>query len=270
MKIIRSIKKLKTTILNIKKLGFVPTMGGLHNGHLSLIQKCNKKCSKTLVSIYINPYQFNSNKDFSKYPRNLSKDLKILKNKMLILSLFRKHQKFIKKKETKKILINSKKKILCGKFRKGHFEGVIDVIDRLLIIINPNYMFLGEKDFQQLFLIKKYVKKKFKIIVISCKTIRDKNFVALSSRNFLLSKKNLIIAGKIARKLNLLKNKIKKNYKIKKNINFIKKYLTNSYSIKLDYLELRDEKNLSKTIKNNKFRLFIAYHINNVRLIDNY
>ena len=131
-------------------------------------------------------------------------------------------------------------------------------------------MFLGEKDFQQLFLIKKYVKKKFKIIVISCKTIRDKNFVALSSRNFLLSKKNLIIAGKIARKLNLLKNKIKKNYKIKKNINFIKKYLTNSYSIKLDYLELRDEKNLSKTIKNNKFRLFIAYHINNVRLIDNY
>ncbi len=79
-------------------------------------------------------------------------------------------------------------------------------------------MFLGEKDFQQLFLIKKYVKKKFKIIVISCKTIRDKNFVALSSRNFLLSKKNLIIAGKIARKLNLLKNKIKKNYKIKKNI----------------------------------------------------
>ena len=86
----------------------------------------------------------------------------------------------------------------------------------------------------------------------------------------MLSKKNLIIAGKIARKLNLLKNKIKKNYKIKKNINFIKKYLTNSYSIKLDYLELRDEKNLSKTIKNNKFRLFIAYHINNVRLIDNY
>ena len=119
---------------------------------------------------------------------------------MLIFSLFQKILKFIKKKRKKKLIVNNKKNILCGKFRKGHFEGVIDIIDRLLILINPNYIFLGEKDFQQLFLIKKHVKKKFKVKVISCKTIRDNNFIALSSRNYLLSKKDLITAGKIAKK----------------------------------------------------------------------
>ena len=270
MKIIRNIKKLKATIFNIRKLGFVPTMGSFHKGHLSLIKKCKNKCNKTLVSIYVNPKQFNNNKDFSKYPRNLSRDLKILKKQNVDFVFIPKTSEIYKKKRTKKLLINDKKKILCAKFRKGHFEGVIDVVDRLLILINPNYMFLGEKDFQQLFLIKKHVEKKFKVKIISCKTIRDKNFVALSSRNFLLSKKNLITAGKIARKLNILKNKIKRNYKMKKNINNIKKYLMKNYLIKFDYLELRNEKNLSTIRKNNKFRLFVAYYINEVRLIDNY
>ena len=174
--------------------------------------------------------------------------------------------KFIKKKTNKNLKIHIKRKILCGKFRKGHFEGVIDVIDRFLKIIDPNYMFLGEKDFQQIFLIKKYVKKKFKVKVIACKTIRDKNYVALSSRNSLLTKKNLNVAGHIAKKLKL----IKKNNSLKKKLNDIKNNLIKSYKIKIDYLELRDEKNLSVHKKNCKARIFIAYYINKVRLIDNF
>jgi len=174
-----------------------------------------------------------------------------------------------KVKRTKKLIINTKKNILCGKFRKGHFEGVIDIIERFLNLINPNYMFLGEKDFQQLFLIKKYIKNKFKAKIIPCKTIRDKNFVALSSRNFLLSKKNLLVASKIAKKLKSIKNKIKKNNfqsELLKN----KKYLIKNYKIKIEYLELRNEKDLSIYKKGKKFRMFIAYYINKVRLIDNF
>ena len=127
-------------------------------------------------------------------------------------------------------------------------------------------MFLGEKDFQQIFLIKKYVKKKFKVKIITCKTIRDKNYVALSSRNSLLTKKNLNVAGKIAKKL----KSIKKNNNLKKKLNDLKNNLIKSYKIKIEYLELRDEKDLSFHKRNSKSRIFISYYINKVRLIDNF
>jgi len=270
MKIIRSIKKLRAIISNVDNLGFVPTMGGIHKGHLSLIKKSIKKCNKTLISIYVNPTQFNGKIDFSKYPRSVKKDLTILKKHNADFVFIPKTSEIYNKARSKKLIINSKKKILCGKFRKKHFKGVIDIVDRLLNLINPKYMFLGEKDFQQLFLIKEHVKKKFKVKIIPCRTIRDKNYVALSSRNNLLSKKKLIDAGEIAKKLSLLKKKIKNNNIYKKEINYVKNYLIKKYKIKIDYLELRNEKDLSIYKNKRKFRLFIAYHIQNIRLIDNY
>ena len=143
-------------------------------------------------------------------------------------------------------------------------------MDRLLSLINPKYMFLGEKDFQQLFLIKNYVKNKFKLKIISCKTIRDKNYIALSSRNYLLSKKKLNIASQIAKKMRSVKTKVKNNPNYRNKINDIKNSLIKKYRIKIDYLELRNEKDLSIFKKKKKFRLFIAYYINGVRLIDNF
>ena len=270
MKIIRNIKNLKETIMNIPNLGFVPTMGGLHKGHLNLIKKSINKSQKTLISIYVNPTQFNKKKDFSKYPRNTKKDLQILKKQKIDFVFLPKTEEIYKRKIRKNIRIHKKKNVLCGKFRKGHFEGVIDVIDRFLSLINPKYIFLGEKDFQQLFLIKKYIKNKFKVKIISCKTVRDKNYVALSSRNFLLSKKNLTTAGKIAKKLKSLKSKLINSKNFKKEINEAKTKLIEKYNIKFEYLELRNEKDLSVYKKKNKFRLFVAYYINKVRLIDNF
>ena len=270
MKIIRNIKNLKETIVNIPNLGFVPTMGGLHKGHLKLIKKSINISQKTLVSIYVNPTQFNKKKDFSKYPRNTKKDLQILKRQKVDFVFLPRTDEIYKRKVRKNIKIHRKKNVLCGKFRKGHFEGVIDVIDRFLSLINPKYIFLGEKDFQQLFLIKNYVKNKFKVKVIPCKTVRDKNYVAFSSRNFLLSKKNLFTSGKIAKILKLFKNKIKNTHNIKKKINDMKIKLIKLYNIKIDYLEFRNEKDLSILKKKNKFRLFVAYYINKVRLIDNF
>jgi len=270
MKILLNNTTLFESLRPFNDLGFVPTMGGIHKGHLSLINKSNKLCKKTIVSIFVNPKQFNNKKDLKSYPRNIKKDLKILKkSKKVDFVYLPKFKDIYKDKKKSKITLQKKDKILCAKFRKGHFEGVLDVMNKLTKIVKPKKIFMGEKDFQQLYLVKKELEKKYKTKVIPCKTIRDKDNVALSSRNLLLNKSNLIIAAKIYETL----VDIKKNTKNKKNIpsflNLKKKELKNNYKIKIDYLELRNTNNLkiSNTKKNS--RLFIAYYLNNVRLIDN-
>ena len=270
MKVLLNNSSLFESLRPFDDLGFVPTMGGIHEGHLSLINKSNKLCKKTIVSIFINPKQFNNKKDLKSYPRNLKKDLKILtKSKKVDFVYLPKFKDIYKDNKKSKIKLLKKDKILCAKFRKGHFEGVLDVMKRLTKIVNPQKIFMGEKDFQQLYLVKKLIEQNHKVRIISCKTIRDKNNVALSSRNFLLDKSNLNVAANVYKKL----VNIKKNIKNKKNIsNFLdlkKTELTNNFKIKIDYLELRNMNNLniSKTEKNS--RLFVAYYLNKVRLIDN-
>ena len=270
MKILLNNTSLFESLRPFNDLGFVPTMGGIHKGHLSLINKSNKICKKTIVSIFINPKQFNNKKDLMTYPRNIQKDLNVLKkNKKVDFVYLPKFNDIYKDKKKSKIQLLKKEKILCAKFRKGHFEGVLDVMNKLTRIINPQKIFMGEKDFQQLYLVKKLLEKKYKTKVISCKTIRDKNKVALSSRNFLLKKPNLVIAGIIYKELENIKKDIKNHKHFLNFLEIKKKELKNKYKIKIDYLELRNKKDLetSKTIKNS--RLFIAYYLNNVRLIDN-
>jgi len=270
MKILRTKHDLKEAINKIKNLGFIPTMGSLHNGHISLIKKSKLKCDKTLVSIYVNPKQFNNNKDFSKYPRNINKDLNVLKKLKVNFIFVPSTKEIFKEKRIKKIALPNKNKILCAKFRKGHFEGVLDIMDRFIKLINPKYTFMGEKDFQQLFLVKKFINKKYKSKIISCKTVRDKNFLAFSSRNYLLSKNELNKARQISKYLIMLKSSLKKNNQIHNNILIKKKELKKKFNIKIDYLEVRNEKNLTTLTKNKKIRLFVAYYINKVRLIDNF
>ncbi len=270
MKVLLNNKLLFESLRPFNDLGFVPTMGGIHKGHLTLINKSKKLCKKTIVSIFVNPKQFNSKKDLRSYPRNIKKDLKILKkSKKVDFVYLPKFKDIYKDKKKSKITLLKRDKILCAKFRKGHFEGVLDVMNKLTKIINPQKIFMGEKDFQQLYLVKKQLEKKYKTKVIACKTIRDKNKVALSSRNILLNKSSLIIAAKIYKKL----VDIKKNIKNKKNIlsflNLQKKELKNNYKIKIDYLELRNVNNLKISSRNKNSRLFIAYYLNKVRLIDN-
>jgi pantoate--beta-alanine ligase len=159
---------------------------------------------------------------------------------------------------------------LCGKYRKGHFEGVLNVVNRFLEIIDPKYIFLGIKDFQQLILINEHIQKNnIKTKVVKCSTIREKNGVACSTRNFNLNNKELLIASNIYKYLLNLKKKIKNNYKLFK-INTIKNDLISLGATKIDYVENLNMKKFKKNKKlKNKFRLFFAYYINNVRLIDN-
>jgi len=270
MKILRTKDDLKEAICKVRNLGFVPTMGSFHDGHISLIKKSKKKCYKTLVSIYVNPKQFNKKKDFESYPRNLTRDLNILKKLKVNFVFLPSTNEIFKEKIKKKIILTQKQKILCAKFRKGHFEGVLDIMDRLIKLINPKYTFMGEKDFQQLFLVKKFIGKKYKNNIFPCKTVRNKNLLALSSRNFLLTKLQLSKAALIAKYLYKLKFSLKKNININNYLLIKKKELKKKFNIKIDYLEIRNEKNLTTLYKNRKIRLFIAYYINKIRLIDNF
>ena len=266
--------KLKTDLIKAiefdKRLGFVPTMGSLHDGHKALIKKSKKNCKKTLVSIFVNPTQFNNKKDYKTYPKNLKKDLNYLK-KLKVDYVYLPTIKQIYWKKNDRIKLNKSQNILCAKFRKGHFEGVLDVLDRFVELISPQKIFMGEKDFQQFFLVKNYIENKYNTEVYACKTIRDKNKLALSSRNSLLTKKNLIKSGIISKKLLILKNNIKENKKnYKKLISNSKKELLKNFGIEIEYLECRNINNLSTNILKKPFKLFVAYYINNVRLIDNF
>ena len=268
MKIIFNKSRLVEILKNENNLGFVPTMGNLHKGHKSLIRKSIDQNYKTIVSIFVNKPQFNRNNDFKNYPRNLKKDLFKLRKHSVDLLFLPKKKEIYPKGCNKKIKIDLFAKSLCGKFRPGHFKGVVDVIDRFIKIIKPQKIYLGEKDMQQLKIIDSFLKKnKINTKVVSVKTIREKNGMAYSSRNFLLSNKNKAIGSKIYkllfRKKNLLINK-------KISINKIKKEILMVGADKIDYLELRDINKLVKPFKKNKKnKIFIAYYLNKVRLIDN-
>ena len=211
MKIFKDKHTLQKEISKTKGISFVPTMGGLHKGHISLIKQSKKSKFKTLVSIFVNPKQFNKKSDYRSYPRSTKKDLKKLKNlkvDYLYIPTFKDIYGFRPKN---KFFIDKSSKKLCGKFRKGHFEGVLNVVNRFIEIIKPKYIFLGKKDYQQLFLIKKHIeKRKIKSKIIECKTIRENNGIACSSRNLNLSKSQMIIASNIYHYLRSLKKKNKK------------------------------------------------------------
>ena len=270
MKILIKNKDINEALKKVSNLGFVPTMGSLHKGHEYLIKQSKKKCNQTLVSIFINPTQFNNKKDYLSYPKNLNKDLNILKKLKVNFVYIPNKKDIYSLKRKKAIILKKENKVLCAKFRKGHFEGVIDVMDRLTNIIRPNKIFMGEKDYQQLLYVKKFIEKKYQTKIVSCKTVRNKNKLALSSRNQLLDKRDLIKAGKIAKDLFHFKIFLKNKKKTKNLLQKKKELFKKNFDIKIDYLEIRKKNNLksSSTIKNSK--IFIAYFINKVRLIDNF
>jgi len=271
MKIILNNSILQKTLGPFNDIGFVPTMGGIHKGHLSLIKKSIKLNKKTIVSIFINPKQFNDIEDFKSYPSNIKKDLAILKKiKKLDFIYIPKFKDIYDSKKKSNIKINKKDKILCAKYRKGHFEGVLDVMNRLTSLIRPKMIFMGKKDFQQLFLVKNYIEKKFNTKVIGCKTIRNKNKLALSSRNSLLNEQELKHVEKISKTFFNLKNKIKNNRNINSFLQKSKKDLEKFFNIKIEYLENRNTKNLTISNKYRGSKVFLSYYYKNIRLIDNF
>jgi len=271
MKIILNNSILRKTLGPFDDIGFVPTMGGIHEGHVSLIKKSIRFNKKTIVSIFVNPKQFNDTNDFKSYPHNIKNDLSILKKiKNLDFIYIPQFKDIYENKKKSQIKIKKKDKILCAKYRKGHFEGVLDVMSRLTKLIKPKKIFMGKKDFQQFFLVRNFIEKKFNTKVIGCKTIRNKNKLALSSRNFLLNKKELKKVEKISKTFLSLRNKIKNTSNINLFLQKTKKNLEKFFNIKVEYLENRNTKNLTISNKYKGSKIFLSYYYKNIRLIDNF
>jgi len=268
MKIISQKIKIKEFVQNKKKLGFVPTMGGIHDGHISLIKRSIRECDNTVVSIFVNKQQFNNKNDFARYPRNIKNDIKRLNKLKIDMLYLPRHKEIYIKGYNKNIKINPFRKKLCGKFRPGHFEGVVDVVDRFIKIINPMRVYFGEKDFQQLKILEDFIKKNHpKCRVVSCKTLREKNGVPFSSRNFLLNCGERKVASKIFK---LIKNSKKKLILKVISIKKIKNIISALGVKKIDYIKILDINKIIKPHqKKNKYKIFLAYYIGKTRLIDN-
>ena len=268
MKIFINKNKLIKFIKSEKNLGFVPTMGSIHLGHISLFKRSISQCKRTIVSIFINKPQFNRKVDYQKYPRTLKKDILALKRLNVDYLYIPSDNQIYPSGPNKRIKISSFGKKLCGKFRSGHFEAVVDVIERFIKIIKPKKIYLGEKDMQQLKIIEHFVKKNYSNIkVVGCKTIREKNGIAFSSRNFFLSLNEKKIASKIYKYLENRKQKLIKN---KINLKTIKKKVYKLGAKKIDYIQMLDINKIIKPHKRNrKFRIFVAYYLRSTRLIDN-
>ena len=268
--LLRTIQKYK---LKKKKIGFVPTLGFLHKGHLELIRLAKKKSDIVIVSIFLNPLQFNSKSDFKKYPINLTADKKkIYREKVNILYTPTIKEVFPDKK-IQRLKASKKAKKLCGKFRKGHFDGVVTVLKSLFKQVSPKIVFFGEKDFQQILIVRDLILKyKLKIKIITVPTIRDRNGLAYSSRNYFLDKKQKKIASFLFKTIKEISFLAKQNLKSLNNLEIIgKKKLINRGFSKIDYLEIYNENNLSKkNIKENNLRVFAAVSLGKTRLIDNF
>jgi len=264
-------KHLKSHFLSTN-IGFVPTMGALHEGHISLIKESIKKCEITICSIFINPTQFNGKSDLIKYPKTLKQDIdKLIEYKCDILYQPEAEDLYTKNETRKSFLLRGIDQELEGAFRPNHFNGVATIVEKLLNIIKPDFSFFGIKDIQQLMVIKELVKtKKINTQIIGLPTVREKNGLAKSSRNIHLSEKNRKQASLIFKQLTFCKQNITSD-----NINITlekaKEKLIKE-KIKIEYFELINLdsfKSSDKIFTDKKYAICVAVYIAGIRLIDN-
>ncbi|PID89759.1 MAG: pantoate--beta-alanine ligase [Bacteroidia bacterium] len=257
---------------NNKHIGFVPTMGALHSGHLSLVEQSKKENDVTVVSIYVNPTQFNDPNDLKKYPRSLEKDLEILRKYECDYVFVPNDAEMYPEKDTRVFDFGELDKIMEGKHRAGHFNGVAQIVSKLFEIIKPDNAYFGFKDYQQYMIIKQMVLKlNMNINIIACPIVRESDGLAMSSRNLLLSpeeRKNAAVISQV-----LFKAK-EKNRSIP--IPDLKKQvvaeINNNPMLSVEYFEIVDETDMSishEWQKQKKHVGCIAVNLGTIRLIDN-
>jgi pantoate--beta-alanine ligase len=277
MILFKTITQLAAYITEKKKngntIGFAPTMGALHNGHISLITNSKKGNNITVCSIFVNPTQFNQAKDFEKYPFTIEKDIDMLEKNGCDILFLPSVQEIYPEGITHQpnYDLGYLETILEGRYRPGHYQGVCQVVRRLLQIVQPNNLYLGQKDYQQCMVIKKLIElAHLKINIIICATLRENDGLAMSSRNMRLNEQERKMAVKISEALSFIKKEIKPGYlqDLKERAN---QYLT-AENFKVDYVEIATANDL--TIVENwdgkqKLAALAAAYLNEVRLIDN-
>lgn len=258
-----------------RPIGFVPTMGALHPGHESLIRTCRDECKTVVVSIFVNPLQFGPGEDFEKYPRDLKRDLNICEENKVDY-LFVPDEREIYPDTNKIEFIHPPEEltnILCGKKRKDHFSGVATVVKKLFSIVEPDYAYFGEKDLQQLYIVRWLVKTfQLPVFVRGCPIIREVNGLAFSSRNRYLNPEQQELASNVYKSLLLARRNVRSGiFTVNKAILESLIFLSQFPEIKVEYFEARDKENL-EPVKENKvkgFYFLTAVHLYGVRLIDN-
>jgi pantoate--beta-alanine ligase len=276
MLIFTEIKSLQQKIKSLKNgtvIGFVPTMGALHEGHLSLVEKAKKENDIVVVSIFVNPTQFDNADDLINYPKTIEKDLSLLKSfNCDIVFTPTPEEIYADNIQSQSFDFDGLEFQMEGKFRAGHFNGVGTIVERLFEIVKPHKAYFGEKDFQQIQIIRKMVeKRKLTVQIIACPIHREKDGLAMSSRNMRLTKELRTAAPFIYETL--------KKAKIlfgTKNAAEVVKWVENEFKnhpiLRLEYIEIADEDTLLPAETKNpskKHRAFIAVFAGNVRLIDN-
>ncbi|WP_339845654.1 pantoate--beta-alanine ligase [uncultured Dokdonia sp.] len=259
---------------NGKSVGFVPTMGALHHGHASLIDYALKDCALIIVSIFVNPTQFNNASDLDKYPRTLDKDLDFLAHYGDKVAVYAPTATEVYGNEVSSTPYNfgAIEKVMEGEHRPGHFDGVGTVLNLLFRQVSPDKAYFGEKDYQQLAIVRKLVEKeKLPLEIIGCPIHRQENGLAMSSRNARLTENQLAIAPFIYEVLQYVKNNFDTHSALQ-----LRKYVSAAFEKKegldLEYFEIANIKNLStlsRKRKNQQYRAFLAVYAGEIRLIDN-
>ena len=253
MEIINSVKELKDKLYIHKSqkrsIGLVPTMGALHKGHISLVEKCSKENDITVVSIFVNPTQFNDKKDLERYPRTLEADCKLLGNIKVDIVFAPSVEEIYPEPDTRTFSYPPTDTVMEGKYRPGHFNGVCQIVSKLFDFVEPDKAYFGEKDFQQVAVIKAMVKdKKYNIEIIQCPIIRENDGLALSSRNALLTSQERLIAVNISK---VLKNSIE--YSLSHSLNETREWVINQINstegLKIEYYEIVDGETLNSIDK---------------------
>jgi len=255
-------------------IGFVPTMGGIHKGHLSLVKKSVSYCDFTVVSIFLNPLQFGKNEDLNTYPSNTNDDLKLLSNYNISVVFLPSKQEFFSTNFSMKIVEGHLSKCLEGQKRPDFFPGVLTIITKLFNIISPSHAFFGKKDPQQLLIIKKLCEDfNYNIKIVACPTVREKNGLAMSSRNEYLTKDEKADASVIFESIQeaqlLIKSGVFSIFKIK---SVMEALLLSCPNLKIDYISFSSCSSLieyKKTLKKNSL-VSIAVFIGHTRLIDSF
>jgi pantoate--beta-alanine ligase len=276
LKIINSVEeqeKLCKRLINENiNISLIPTMGNLHLGHESLL-KASFNDDYRVVSLFVNPLQFNNHQDYLNYPNTIEEDLKILKSYNIdCLFLPDKNDMVQQTNHDANRKLPEFANILCGKFRKSHFQGVYSIVKKLFSTIQPKKAYFGKKDFQQLLLIKYLVAESFQnsIDIVECETVREKNGLAMSSRNNNLSIKQNELASLVYRELVLLRESLKENISSFARLRdeIIRKL--SKQDIKIEYLDILCRHNLNiPTEKDTDINIFVAFYVGDVRLIDN-
>ena len=255
-----------------KSIGFVPTMGSLHKGHLDLLSRANNENSLSVCSIFVNPIQFNNKEDLKKYPRDLSLDEKKLKSVNCEVLFAPEVEEMYPEEVTKKYDFGALETVMEGKFRQGHFNGVAVVVKKLFDIVEPDKAYFGEKDFQQLAIVEKLVQvEKIDVKIVPCETVREHDGLAMSSRNSRLSKEERKLAPAIYDALKFVRSN-KGSFSIDDMINKSIDTLNNVEGMEIEYFDIVDAKTLqhiSNWDESTDIVACVAAFLGSVRLIDN-